>query len=49
MTMMEKARSMLSGVELGHKLWVEVVGTTCYLVNQSPSSVLDDKTPHVCM
>jgi hypothetical protein len=22
------------------------VGTTCYLVNQSPSSALDDKTPH---
>jgi hypothetical protein len=22
------------------------VGTTCYLVNRSPSSTLDDKTPH---
>jgi hypothetical protein len=22
------------------------VGTTCYLVNQSPSSALDDKNPH---
>jgi hypothetical protein len=22
------------------------VGTTCYLVNQLPSLVLDDKTPH---
>ena len=43
---MEKARSMLSGVKLGHEFWAEVVGTTCYLVNRSPSSVLDDKTPH---
>jgi hypothetical protein len=45
-TLMEKARSMFNGVELGHEFLVEVVGTTCYLVNQSPSSMLDDKTPH---
>jgi hypothetical protein len=45
-TLMEKARSMLNGVELGQELWVEVVGATCYLVNRSPSSSLDDKTPH---
>jgi hypothetical protein len=45
-TLMEKARSMLSGAELGHELWAEAVGTTCYLVNRSPSSTLDDKTPH---
>ena len=32
-TLMEKARSMLSGVELGQELWAEAVGTTCYLVN----------------
>jgi hypothetical protein len=45
-TLMEKARSMLNGVELGQELWVEAVGTACYLVNLSPSLVLDDKTPH---
>ena len=44
-TLMEKARSMLSGVGLGQELWAEAVGTTCYLVNRSPSSALDDKTP----
>jgi hypothetical protein len=44
--LMEKARSMLSGVELGQEFWAEPVGTTCYLVNRSPSSALDDKTPH---
>jgi transposase InsO family protein len=46
MTLMEKSRSMLSGAELGHEFWAEAVGTTCYLVNRSPSSTLDDKTPH---
>jgi hypothetical protein len=44
-TLMEKERCMLSGVELGQEFWVEAVGTTCYLVNRSPSSVLDNKTP----
>jgi hypothetical protein len=44
MTLMEKERCMLSGAKLGQEFW-KVVGTTCYLVNKSPSSVLDDKTP----
>jgi hypothetical protein len=37
---------MLSGVELEQELWVEAVGISCYLVNRSPSSTMDDKTPH---
>jgi hypothetical protein len=45
-TLMEKSRSMLSGAGLGQEFWAEAVGTTCYLVNRSPSSALDDKTPH---
>jgi hypothetical protein len=45
-TLMEKARSMLSGAGLGQEFWAEAVSTTCYLVNQSPSSALDDTTPH---
>ena len=44
-TLMEKARSMLSGVRLGQEYWAEVVVTPCYLVNRSPSSAVDDKTP----
>eukprot|EP00253_Pinus_taeda_P030784 PITA_30784 len=36
---------MLSGARLGHKFWAEAVETTCYLVNRSPSSTLEDKTP----
>jgi hypothetical protein len=46
MTLMEKEKSILNGAELGQEFWVEAVGTTCYMVNRSPSSVLDDKTPH---
>jgi transposase InsO family protein len=46
MMLMEKSRCMLSGVGLGQELWAEAVGTACYLVNRSPSSTLDDKTPH---
>ena len=37
---------MLSGVRLGQELWAEAVSTACYLVNRSPSSALDDTTPH---
>jgi hypothetical protein len=46
MTLMGKARSMLSGVRLGHEFYIEVAYIVCYLVNRSPSSTLDDKTPH---
>ena len=42
---MENARSMLSGVRLGHEFWAEAVETTYYLVNRSPSSMLEDKSP----
>eukprot|EP00253_Pinus_taeda_P027777 PITA_27777 len=44
-TFMERTRSMLSGAELGQEFWAEVVETACYLVNRSPSSALEDKTP----
>eukprot|EP00253_Pinus_taeda_P009658 PITA_09658 len=36
---------MLSGAGLGQAFWVEAVETACYLVNRSPSSTLEDKTP----
>eukprot|EP00253_Pinus_taeda_P025945 PITA_25945 len=42
---MGKARSILSGVGLGQEFWAEVVETACYLINRSPSSTLDDKSP----
>jgi transposase InsO family protein len=44
-TLMEKSSCMLSGVGLGKELWAEAVGTTCYLLNRSPSSTLDDMNP----
>ena len=37
---------MLSGASLEQKFWAEAVMTACYLINQSPSSALGDKTPH---
>ena len=37
---------MLSGAGLEQEFWAEVVSTACYLVNRSPSSALDDTTPH---
>eukprot|EP00253_Pinus_taeda_P032458 PITA_32458 len=36
---------MLSGAKLGQEFWAEAVDTACYLVNRSPSSALEDKTP----
>jgi hypothetical protein len=45
MTMMEKERFILSGARLGQEFWAEEVGTACYLVNRSPASTLDEKTP----
>eukprot|EP00253_Pinus_taeda_P002983 PITA_02983 len=36
---------MLSGVGLGQEFWAEAVDIACYLVNRSPSSTLEDKTP----
>eukprot|EP00253_Pinus_taeda_P021808 PITA_21808 len=44
-TLMERARSMLSGAGLGQEFWAKAVDTACYLVNRSPSSALEDKTP----
>ena len=43
-TLMEKARSMLSGAGLEQKLWAEAIATACYLINRSPTSTLVDKT-----
>ncbi|GLJ33476.1 hypothetical protein SUGI_0673510 [Cryptomeria japonica] len=41
-TLMEKARSMLSGIVLDQKFWVEAIATACYLINRSPTLALVD-------
>ena len=43
--MMEKTRSMLSGVGLEQRFWAEAMATACYLINRSPTSALVGKTP----
>ena len=49
MMLMEKARSILSGVMLVPKFLAEAMSIACYMVNRSPSSTLVEKTPHeVC-
>ena len=45
-TLMEKARSMLSDVDLSQDYCEEAVKTTCYVVNKSPMMTLVDKTPY---
>jgi hypothetical protein len=45
-TLKEKSRCMLSRARFRQEFWVEAVGTSCYLVNRSPSSTLDERTPH---
>ena len=44
-TLMEKARSMLSGAGLEQKFCAKVVAIACYLINKSPASTLVDKKP----
>ena len=54
MTLLERARSMLSNANLGQELWAEAVSTVCYLINWSPSMTIDCKileevwTNHSC-
>ena len=43
-TLLERSRSMLSQASLPLVFWVEVVSTTPYLVNLSPSSAIGFKT-----
>ena len=44
-TLLERARSMLSNANLQQELGAEVVATTCYLVNRSPSTTIECKIP----
>ncbi|KAL9460198.1 hypothetical protein AB3S75_003409 [Citrus x aurantiifolia] len=45
MTFMDKVRCLLIHSKLPQSLWAETLMTVCYLVNRSPSSGIDFKTP----
>ncbi|KAG9458369.1 hypothetical protein H6P81_002877 [Aristolochia fimbriata] len=48
-TLLERARCMLSNAGLGNDFWAEATGMACYLVNRSPSTAIECKTPkEVC-
>ena len=44
-TLLERARSMLSHAGLGKEFWAEAINMACYLINRSPSSAIEWKTP----
>ena len=44
-TLLEKARCMLSNVGLGKKFWAKAISMGCYLVNRSPNTSIECKTP----
>ena len=44
-TLVEKVRCMMFNVNMSKHFWAETVTTTAYLVNRSPSSALQFKTP----
>jgi Integrase core domain len=44
-TLLERARCMLSNAGLGKEFWAEAVSTACYLMNRSPTTSIECKTP----
>jgi hypothetical protein len=44
-TLLERTRAMLKAAGLGKSFWVEAVNTACYVINQSPSTAIELKTP----
>ena len=45
MTIISRARCMLSNAKMHRSFWAEAASTACYLINRSPSVPLDKKTP----
>ena len=44
-TLMENVICMLSNAQLPKSFWAEAESTACYLINRSPSNVIEKKTP----
>jgi transposase InsO family protein len=45
MTIISKARCMLSNASMGRQFWTEAASTTCQLINRSPSIAIEKRTP----
>jgi UDP:flavonoid glycosyltransferase YjiC (YdhE family) len=45
-TFLERVSCLLSNVKLFRDFWAKAVNTACYLVNRSPSTSIDCKTPY---
>ena len=45
-TIMNKTRSMLKTSGLPQRYWAEACGTAVYLINRTPSTSLENKTPY---
>lgn len=45
-TLVEKARCMMFYAKASKPIWAEAIATAAYLVNRSPSRVLEDTTPY---
>lgn len=44
-TLLERTRAMLATAGLEKQFWAEAVKTACYVINRSPSTAIDLKTP----
>ncbi|GJU21576.1 retrovirus-related pol polyprotein from transposon TNT 1-94 [Tanacetum coccineum] len=44
-TLLERARAMLATASLGKSLWAKAVNNACYVINRSPSTAVELKTP----
>ena len=44
-TLFEKTRAMLKTTNLAKSFWAEAVNTSCYVINRSPSTAINLKTP----
>jgi hypothetical protein len=44
-TLLERTRAMLKAAGLGKSLWAEAINTACYVINRSPSTAIELKTP----
>ena len=44
-TLLEKTRAMLKTANLATSFWAEAINTACYVINRSPSTTINLKTP----